>query len=98
VHADQPWQLANFEERLDVWIALDNPPDDVRVQVISLILTRMDDPFASARRSRVSLPLVRILVPGSIHAPQQIVFRSDWIEHEVHRVSCDSIASPGAPG
>lgn len=95
--ADLPWALANFEQCLDEWIDLENPPEDVRYRVTEWVLTRIDDPFGAARREADLPNLWSSVVPGSIHRPHQIVLCSYWIEHEIHRVRCDRIASLSFP-
>lgn len=91
------WRLVSFVERLDSWIELEAPPDDVRQLVTAWIFTRMDDPFEGARREPNFENLWFAVIPGSIHGPMSVVGCSYWIEVSTRTVRCDSIATLSHP-
>jgi hypothetical protein len=39
------WRLENFIERLDAWIAVENPSEYVRIIVTEWVVTRFDNPY-----------------------------------------------------
>jgi hypothetical protein len=97
VVGDPGWRLSRFEERLDDWIDLESPPDDVRAAVTAWILTRVDDPFQGARRELGFPNLWTAVVPGSIHRPQSVVVCSYWVSVGDRTVVCNQVATLGHP-
>lgn len=45
------WTLQNTEDALDRWIALDDPPQDLRIHVLTWMLSRVDNPYRGLRRT-----------------------------------------------
>lgn len=87
------WILAGFIEHLDDWIALESPETDLRLRVTSWVVGLAVDPFKGARREVEFENLWSVVIPGSIHAPQQIVFCSFWVDTLSRTVRCDQIAT-----
>ena len=44
------WQLENFVERLDAWIATENPSEDLRIIVTEWVVARFDNPYTDVSR------------------------------------------------
>lgn len=44
------WRLENFIERLDAWIAVENPSEYVRIIVTEWVVTRFDNPYKDVSR------------------------------------------------
>jgi hypothetical protein len=95
--AEAAWSLARFEQRLDEWLDLEAPPDDVRRIVTAWTLTRLDDPFVDAQREAGFPNLWSVRVPGSIHAGPTVVLCAYWIHLPRRLVVCESFGSLGYP-
>ena len=91
------WRLEGFVERLDQWITLDVPDDNLRLTVTAWVMTRFDRPYQGVRREAGFDNLWFGVVPGSQLPPGQVVVCSYWIEETTHTVRCDSIASLTRP-
>lgn len=44
------WALTRFDECLDRWIDVEDPPDDLRLIVTAWVLSRFDDPYQGVVR------------------------------------------------
>lgn len=89
------WRLKDFEERFDAWVALDDPSPDLRFVVAEWMLTRMEDPYESARREPEFPNLWSVRVRGSaVGRPGDIkvVLCSFWINEAEHSVVCDNFS------
>jgi hypothetical protein len=95
--AGDQWLLSQFEERLDQWIDLESPPEDVRLAVTAWILTRIDDPFEGAHREPDFPNLWAAVVPGSLHSPQSVVFCSYWVGVRDQTITCNQFATLSYP-
>jgi hypothetical protein len=42
--------LENFVERLDAWIAIENPSEDLRIIVTEWVVARFDNPYTDVSR------------------------------------------------
>lgn len=91
------WHLDGFIDRLDTWIATEDPPDDLRLIVTAWVLTRYDDPYQGVRREPGFPNLWFGPVPGSQHHQNSVVACSYWIEEQRHAVRCDSVATLSLP-
>jgi hypothetical protein len=91
------WQLEDFEERLDTWVALENPPDDLVREVLAWILGRYDDPYQGVRREPGFDNLWYGVVPGTAHGHERVVTCSYWITETTRTVRCNSIATLSWP-
>jgi hypothetical protein len=94
---EDPWRLVGFLDRLDLWIALESPDDDLRLTVTDWIFTRYTDPYEGVRRESGFANLWFGQVPGSSRDPDSAVFRSYWIQERTHSLRCDSIATLSLP-
>jgi hypothetical protein len=95
--APSRWRLVGFEQRLDAWVDLEHPVDDLRLLVTAWILSRFDDPYAGVRRERGFSNLWFGVIPRSGHGTGLVVTCSYWIEETTHAVRCDSIATLSWP-
>jgi hypothetical protein len=88
-----PWQLIGFIERLDTWIDVERPADDLRLIVTAWVIGRVDDPYQGVRRERGFPNLWFGTIPNTTHGTGQVVVCSYWIEETTRSVRCDSIAT-----
>jgi hypothetical protein len=95
--SNEPWRLDNFIEALDRWIQQENPPDLIRQRVTAWVLTRLETPYAGVVRQEGFANLWYGVVPGTAHGDHQVVTCAYWIDGELQRVRCDSIATLSAP-
>lgn len=95
--SDPVWSLVGFGERMDAWIDLEEPQDDLRIAVASWALSRFDDPYQGVRREPGFENLWYGVIPGTQHGDNQVVVCSYWIEERTHVVRCDSIATLALP-
>lgn len=91
------WKLEGFLERLDDWVGLESPPDDLRLIVTAWVLTRYDDPYQGVRREPAFPNLWFGAIPRSYDGRGTVVACSYWIEESRHAVRCDSFATLGLP-
>jgi hypothetical protein len=90
------WILEGFEEAFDIWGEQESADHDLRVQVLSWLLTRMDDPYVDVRREPAFDNLWFGPVPGSIRSGH-VVACSYWIFESSRIVRCNSIATLSLP-
>ena len=86
------WQLENFEERLDTWILVENPSDDLRFVVTEWVISRFDNPYADVSREPEFPNFWFGQIPGTAHQGN-VVACSYWIFEGDRLVKCDQIAS-----
>lgn len=91
------WTLEGFLDRLDAWVELESPADDLRLIVTAWVLTRYDDPYQGVRRERGFPNLWFGAIPHSYDGRGAVVACSYWIEESRHTVRCDSFATLGLP-
>jgi hypothetical protein len=91
------WTLEGFEQRLDAWDSLEDPPDDLRILVTAWVLSRMDDPYQGVQRAQGFENLWFGTVPKSLHANDRVVVCSYWITEVTHVVRCESFATLSLP-
>ena len=90
------WVLEDFEARLDQWIEVESPADNLRILVTAWVLSRFDDPYAGVHREPDFGNLWFGPVPGSVHEGRVVVC-SYWIYEAERTVRCDSIATLNLP-
>lgn len=90
------WRLENFVERLDAWISVENPSEDLRIIVTEWVLTRFDDPYTDVSRQPDFPNLWFGPIPDTEHAGHLVVC-SYWILEDERLVRCDQIASLRRP-
>ncbi len=91
------WELRGFEESLERWISIENPPIGVRLAVASWILGVADDAYAQARRDPSVAPNYwTVQVPNS-EFEGTAVLCCYWIDEDTRTVSCDTIATLSLP-
>jgi hypothetical protein len=73
VNPAQGWALAAFLHHLDTWIKQEQPSDDLRLLVMSWIMTRSDNPYQGVQREPGFDNLWFGAIPGSIHGPDNVV-------------------------
>ena len=93
----QVWTLENFLDRLDQWVELEGPPEQVRLTATAWIMTRVDDPYEGVRRAPGFENLWFGPIPGSGHGPGLVAACSYWIFERERRLRCDSFASLARP-
>jgi hypothetical protein len=86
----QPWQLENFLERLDDWIAREGPAHDLVLVVTAWLLSRMEDPYQGARREAGFDNLWFGVIPNSGDHAGHVVGCSYWIFESRRAVRCDN--------
>lgn len=91
------WTIEHFVDRLDAWVALEQPTDGLRQLVTTWIFSRVEDPYEGVRREPGFDNLWYGAVPGSAHGAEQIVGRSYWIDERRRLVQTDSFASLSRP-
>jgi hypothetical protein len=96
VAEEATWILEDFEARLDQWIELDDPDDDLRLLVTAWLLSRLEDPYAGVRREPDFDNLWFGPGPGSVQEGRVVVC-SYWISEAQRTVRCNSIASLNLP-
>lgn len=89
--------MVGFEERLDTWISIEAPFDDLRLTVTAWMLTRFDDPYQGVRRAHGFDNLWFGVIPDTAHDDDRVVCCSYWIEETTRTVRCDSIATLSWP-
>jgi hypothetical protein len=92
----EAWTLEDFEPRLDQWIEMEKPSDNLRILVTAWVLSRFDDPYAGVRREPDFDNLWFGPVPGSLQEGRVVVC-SYWIFEASRTVRCDSIATLNLP-
>jgi hypothetical protein len=92
-----PWKLEGFLERLDAWIELEKPPDDLCLLVTGWIMSRFEDPYLGVRREPGFPNLWFGAVPKSDDGAGTVVACSYWIEESTRTVRCDSFATLNLP-
>ena len=90
------WQLENFVERLDAWIANENPSEDLRIVVTEWVVARFDNPYTDVSREPDFPNLWFGPIPETQHSGQVVVC-SYWIVEDERLVRCDQIASLRRP-
>ncbi len=95
--ARQAWWLEGFEECLDRWIEIENPPTGLTVLVADWVFTRAEDPYQGVRREVGFDNLWYGPVPGSGHGQGEAVACSYWVEERNRIVRCNSISTLGQP-
>lgn len=91
------WALEGFLDRLDAWIELEHPGDDLKIFVTAWTLSRHDNPYAGVRREPGFDNLWFGVVPGSVHGTCKAVTCAYWIFESRHTVRCDSFATLSLP-
>lgn len=92
-----PWKQEKFVEKLEIWVATEHPPADLRILVASWVFTRYDDPYADLR-PEPGLPGMWFgKIPGTDNGLGQAVACACWIDDHARTVRCDSIASLNTP-
>jgi hypothetical protein len=92
-----PWTLLDFLERLDAWVELERPVDDLQLIVTDWIMTRYDDPYQGMRLVEGFPNLWFGPVPNSEDGRGHVVACTYWIEESRRAVRCDSFATLGLP-
>jgi hypothetical protein len=91
------WLLEDFLEKLDIWVKLEQPSDDLCLTVTAWILSRTDDPYQGVSRESGFPNLWFGVVPDSRDDEGRVVTCSYWIEELRHTVRCDSFATLSPP-
>lgn len=91
------WTLAAFEDRLDAWIAQDEPDAELRALVTAWILSRFEDPYDGVVREPGFPNLWYGAIPGSLHQTEYVVVCAYWIYEGTRTVVCESFASLSLP-
>ena len=86
------WHLADFEAKLDAWIDLEHPDEDVRFIVTEWILTRFSDPYQGVRREPGFPNLWFGAVPETVRAGSVVVC-SYWLMESERRLRCNGFAT-----
>jgi hypothetical protein len=95
------WNLAGFDEWVDLWISRDAPDQDTRHQVRAWLITRIDDPYEDMELIGVTGGLGHPnlwggWVPGTVWDFRG-VYCSCMIFPATGTVRCDSLATLAWP-
>jgi hypothetical protein len=99
---DGGWNLAGFDDWLDIWINNDAPDQDTRLHVAAWLVTRVDNPYDGMKREGVDEygmghPLLwGGWVPDTVWGSQG-VYCSYLIFEETGTVRCNSLATLSWP-
>ena len=92
------WTLVSFLEGLDLWIAEEQPDDDLRLVVTTWVLSRAEDPYrGDCRRDPVVPNLWAVAIPKTRHDGDLVVVATYFIEERSHSVRCNQIGSLTLP-
>lgn len=92
------WTLEDFLPRLDQWIELETPDQDLVNLATAWVLTRAVDPYRGVRREAGFPNLWFGEVPGSRrHVPGQVVVCSYWITERTQTVRCNMFGTLNLP-
>lgn len=94
--AGSHWELRGFIEKLDEWIDLESPSDDVRLIVGEWLLSRLDDPHSGMRREEDIDDLWFGPIPHSQHQGAVVVC-SYFVRQRTRTVTCDRFATLALP-
>lgn len=90
------WQLRGFEGAVLRWFEVDNPSANLSLLVTDWWFTRLEDPFAGAKRDGVRDSGWYAQVPGSVVGGYAVL--CSWVVLVSDRtVTCDSIATLSLP-
>jgi hypothetical protein len=95
--SEAPWKLERFVERLDLWVDVTRPSEDLRIRVTEQIFTRMEHPYRGVKRVAGSDNLWFGVIPGSSHDPGMVVTWAYRIFDSRRAVRCDLIESLSYP-
>lgn len=95
--SDNAWKLERFIERLDLWVDLEAPTEDLRITVIEQIFTRMETPYRGVKRVWSGDNLWFGVVPGTAHGAGMVVTWAYRIFESRRAVRCDLIESISFP-
>lgn len=95
--SSRPWLLENFLERLDRWVDLEGPPEQVRLAATAWIMARLEDPYLGVRREPGFDNLWFGPIPGARYGNGLVAASSYWIFERERRLRCDSFTSLTLP-
>ena len=95
--ASTSWDVLGFVEALDAWVEREQPADELRRFVTQWIFTRMDDPYALARRADGFADYWWAVVPGSEDPDGRVVLCFFWIDPAARTARCDTFSSLSPP-
>lgn len=90
------WKLEGFLERLDAWVAQEQPDEATRIAVTSWIFSRFTDPYGGVRREPNFANLWYGPVPNTASGGS-VVQCAYWIFESTRTVRCDSFATLSRP-
>jgi hypothetical protein len=90
------WRLERFDECVERWLDLDDPPSSVRFAVYNWLISRSEDPYQDAKREPGFQNLWSAQVPGSTYGHLGVLC-AYWIFEIDHRVACESVTSLSEP-
>lgn len=90
------WTLRDFLEQLDIWVDLEKPEEDLRMQVTLWIMSCLDDPYRNARREPAFPNLWYTTIPRS-YRNGTVVLCSFEIVETVHEVRCKGFGTLNWP-
>lgn len=93
----RPWVLEGFLDRLDAWISLESPDQDIILVVSAWILTRYDDPYQGMRREPGFPNLWYGKVPLTTDRSGRAVVCAYFVEERRRALRCDSFATLNLP-
>lgn len=91
------WELKDFLDRLDDWIALEAPPQSLVHHVTSWIMSRGDNPYQGVQREPGFDNLWYGVVPRSGHDAGSVVVCSYFVFETTRVVRCNSFATLNWP-
>ncbi|MFI1194160.1 hypothetical protein ACH4T9_12995 [Micromonospora sp. NPDC020750] len=90
------WQLRGFEQHLDIWIATEQPDQDLINLVTAWVLSRFEDPYQGVRRELGFDNLWWGHIPLSLR-DGTVVVCSYFVHEQDRALKCNSIAPLSLP-
>ncbi len=94
---DTSWVLERFIERLDLWVDLESPPEQLRLTVTEQIFTRMETPYRGVKRVPEGDNLWFGVIPGTAHEAGMAVTWAYRVFESRRAVRCDLIETLRIP-
>lgn len=91
-----PWTLVGFLDRFDMWALSEPVADDLRLEVLEWVLSRVNDPYEGAKREH-RIPNLWITPACYIEGASRAVVCSYWIYESERLVKCDNFGTLTVP-
>lgn len=92
----EPWQLEDFAEKIDEWIKLESPSQDIINEVLSWVFTRQETPVKGLKLQEGFDDLWFGPVPATVRG-DTVVCCSCFVDTREKVVRCERFATLGMP-